>query len=95
MAMFNLPFMAYFSEGVVPSSPMSHMMNIFAWCQVVLVGFLPFVWVLLVLLALVSQAVRLVLYLVKGFRLAFTCFSSCRFVGRRRRQDEHGDPLIG
>ena len=95
MAMFNLPFMAYFSEGVVPSSPMSHMMNVFSWCQVVLVGFLPFVWVLLVLLALVSQAVRLVLYLVKGFRLAFTCFSSCRFVGRRRRQDEHGDPLIG
>ena len=95
MAMFNLPFMAYLSEGVVPSSPMSHMMNIFSWCQVVLVGFLPFVCVLLVLLAFVSQAVRLVFYLTKGLRLAFTCSSSCRFVGRRRHQDERGDPLIG
>mgnify|MGYP002803875948 CR=1 FL=1 len=93
MAMFNLPFMAYLSEGVVPSSPMLHMMNIFSWCQVVLVGFLPFVCVVLVLLALVSQAVRLVFYLRKGLRLASTCFSSCCLVGRR--QDEHGDPLIG
>ena len=90
-AMFNLPFMAYLSEGVVPSGPMSHVMDIFAWCQVVLVAFLPFVCVLLLFLALISQAVRVVFIFTKGVRLAYICCSSCRVIG----QSEHDDPLIG
>ena len=94
MAMFNVPFMAYLSEGVVPTGPMSRVMHVFTWCQVVLVGFLPLFCVLLVFVALVSQAARLVFLLTKGVRFACTCFASCRLFGGRRTHGELDDPLI-
>ena len=94
MAMFNLPFMAYLSEGVEPTGPMSHVMNGFKWCQVVLVGFLPVVCILLVFVAVVSQAARLVFLLTKGVRLACTCFTSCRFFAESRTHGELNDPLM-
>ena len=94
-AMFNLPFMAYISEGVVPTGPMSHVMDIFSWCQLVLVGFLPLISVLLVFVALVSQAVRLVVLLSKGVRFACTCFTSCgSLCYKSRGHGELRDPLV-
>ena len=93
-AMFNLPFMAYLSEGVVPTGPISHVMDVFMWCQVVLIGFLPVVCVLLVVVALFSQAARLVFLLTKGVRFVCACLSSCRCFGKSRTHGELDDSLI-
>ncbi|XP_028410625.1 uncharacterized protein LOC114533314 [Dendronephthya gigantea] len=92
IAMFNLPFAAYLSEGVVPTGPMSRVMDVFMWCRVVLIGFLPLICVLLLLIAVLSQAARIVFLLGKGVR------SACVFCGvccaKRAPNNELGDPLI-
>ena len=93
-AMFNLPFMAYLSEGVVPTGPISHVMDVFMWCQVVLIGFLPVLCALLVIVAIFSQAAKLVFFFTKGVRFVCTCFSSCPCFGQSRTNDELDDPLI-
>ena len=94
MAVFNLPFMAYLSEGVLPAGPMSHVMDVFMWCQVVLVGFLPLICVLLLFVAIFSQCARLMFFLTKGIRFAFSCLASSRCFGRNRPRGELDDPLM-
>lgn len=91
LAIFNLPFMAYLSEGVLPAGPMSNVMDVFMWCQVVLVGFLPLICILLLFVAFFSQCVRLIYFLTKSIEL--TCLSfSC--LGKNQPLEELDDSLI-
>ena len=95
MAVFNLPFMAYLSEGILPAGPMSRIMDVFMWCQVVLVGFLPLICALVLFIAVFSQCVRFIFFLAKGIRLAFASFACSRCFGSNQPMDELGDSLIG
>lgn len=73
LALLNLPFMAYLSEGVLPAGPMSRVMAVFTWCENALVWFIPLICVPLVIAALLSQVVRLMIFLTKS--ILFACYS--------------------
>ncbi|XP_028403814.1 uncharacterized protein LOC114526414 [Dendronephthya gigantea] len=77
MALLNLPFMAYLSEGVLPAGPMSRVMEVFTWCQNFLVCFLPLICVALVIVAFLSQVVRLIFFFTKSILFACTSLGSC------------------
>ena len=90
-AMFNLPFMAYLSEGVLPAGPISNVMNVFSWCQVVLIGSLPLICIVLLIVAMFSQCTRLIFFLTRSIGL--TCFaSSC--LGKNQPLVQLDDSLI-
>ena len=91
IAIFNVPFCGYLSEGVVPSGPISKIMEIFSWGQAFLVGFLPFVCILLLLFAVVSQTVRLVCFICKCCRCACCRICCCL---RYRGENELASPLV-
>ena len=91
IAVFNLPFMAYLSEGVLPTGPMLQVMDVFMWCHVILIGFLPLICVLLFLAAIFSQLVRFVIHFTRAFRKALGYF---RCFGYHRPLEELHDSLI-
>ena len=94
-AILGVPYSGYLSEGVVASGPISDIMNVFSWCQVILVIFLPAVFVLIVFAAAMSQAVRLFWCLGKCFLCScYRCFCCKRCVNDQYRNEELSDPLV-
>ena len=96
ITLFNLPSMAYLSEGVLPAGPMLRVMDVFMWCQVFLIGILPLLCVLLLFFAIFSQCLRFIFLIIKCIRCAFASFVSCCFANSSQLQGElDQDALVG
>ena len=97
----NLAEATYISEGIEPTGPSKSLLHACLWIEIVLLGLLPSVACLLVVLAVLSQVIRVLYYCIRILSAALhKCVAQAMPVGSSSRStqlvlSDWGDPEQG